>query len=145
MSELKGAAIELDVAGEPTGVVREGLMIFPDLRIPPDDLRRYYTQVIPGLWNARGYTSVYTLAPLDQLPVLRELAQSGATTLRYTIGLHADPGGRFLPPSFAGLPLPASVDPVWYRIAGIKVWVDSDVPMRGGAVNEPYAGTAYAP
>jgi hypothetical protein len=96
--------------------------------------------VIPGLWNARGYTSVYTLAPLDQLPVLRELAQSGATTLRYTIGLHADPGGRFLPPSFAGLPFPASVDPVWYRIAGIKVWVDSDVPMRGGAVNEPYAG-----
>jgi predicted amidohydrolase YtcJ len=140
MSELKGAAIELNTAGEPTGVVREGLMIFPDLRIPPDDLMRYYTQVIPGLWNARGYTSVYTLAPLDQLPVLRELAQSGATTLRYTIGLHADPGGRFLPPSFAGLPFPASVDPAWYRIAGIKVWVDSDVPMRGGAVNEPYAG-----
>jgi len=139
MSELKGAAIELDADGEPTGVVREGLMIFPDLRIPPDDLRRYYTQVVPQLWNARGYTSVYTLAPLDQLPVLRELAQSGSTTLRYTIGLHADPGGRFLPPSFAGLPFPASVDPTWYRIAGIKVWIDSDVPMRGGAVIEPYA------
>jgi hypothetical protein len=27
-------------------------------------------------------------------------------------------------------------------MAGIKVWVDSDVPMRGGAVTVPYAGAA---
>lgn len=138
--ELKGAAIEFDADGEPTGVVREGIMIFPDLRIPAEDLRRYYTQVIPRMWNARGYTSVYTLAPLDQWPVLLELAQSGPASLRYTIGLHADPGGRFLPPAFDGLQFPSSVDPAWYRLAGMKVWVDSDVPMRGGAVTEAYAG-----
>jgi predicted amidohydrolase YtcJ len=140
MRELKGAAIDLDADGEPTGVVREGLMIFPDLRIPPDDLKRYYARAIPELWNAAGYTSVYTLAPLDQLPVLRELAQGSPTTLRYTIGLHADPGGRLLPASFAALKLSPTVDSTWYRVAGIKVWVDSDVPMRGGAVREPYAG-----
>lgn len=138
--ELKGAHIELDAEGEPTGVFQEGMMLFPDLRIPPADLRRYYSRVVPETWNARGYTSVYTLAPLDQWPVLRELAQGATTTLRYTIGLHADPGGRFIPASLDAFALPASVDPAWYRLAGIKVWVDSDVPMRGGAVSEPYAG-----
>jgi len=140
VSEMKGAHIELDDGGEPTGVFQEGMMLFPDLRIPPDDLRRYYSRVIPDTWNARGYTSVYTLAPLDQWPMLRELAEGAPATLRYTIGLHADPGGHFVPASLDPFALPASADPAWYRLAGIKVWVDSDVPMRGGAVSEPYAG-----
>jgi predicted amidohydrolase YtcJ len=140
VANLKGAHIELDADGEPTGVIQEGLAIFPDRRIPDDDLRRYYARVIPELWNAHGYTSAYTLAPLDQLAVLRELAQAGHASLRYTIGLHADPGGRFLPASFDALALPPFVDPEWYRIAGIKVWIDSDVPMRGGAVTQPYTG-----
>jgi predicted amidohydrolase YtcJ len=140
VSEMKGAHIELDAGGEPTGVFQEGMMLFPDLRIPPDDLRRYYSRVIPETWNARGYTSVYTLAPLDQWPMLRELAEGAPATLRYTIGLHADPGGHFVPASLDPFALPASADPAWYRLAGIKVWVDSDVPMRGGAVSEPYAG-----
>ena len=137
---MKGAHIELDADGEPTGVFQEGMMLFPDLRIPPADLERYYSRVIPETWNAHGYTSVYTLAPLDQWPVLRELAQGAPATLRYTIGLHADSGGRFIPAALDAFALPASVDPAWYRLAGIKVWVDSDVPMRGGAVSEPYAG-----
>jgi len=145
VAEMKGAHIELDADGEPTGVFQEGMMLFPDLRIPAEDLRRYYAQVVPQMWNARGYTSVYTLAPLDQWPVLRELAQGAPTTLRYTIGLHADPGGRFIPAGLEAFALPASVDPAWYRLAGIKVWVDSDVPMRGGAVIEPYAGDPGAP
>jgi predicted amidohydrolase YtcJ len=144
VAEVKGARIELDAGGEPTGVIQEGMMLFPDLRVPPADLRRYYSSVIPQMWNARGYTSVYTLAPLDQWPVLRELAQGAPTTLRYTIGLHADPGGRFIPAALDALALPASADPAWYRLAGIKVWVDSDVPMRGGAVVEPYAGDGEA-
>lgn len=141
---FKGAHIELDADGEPTGVVQEGMMLFPDLRIPPGDLMRYYRDVIPRMWNAHGYTSVYTLAPLDQWPVLRELALGAPTTLRYTVGLHADPGGRLLPASFDGLGFAPSTDPAWYRMAGIKVWVDSDVPMRGGAVSEPYAGDPQA-
>ena len=144
VGEVRGAHVELDGDGEPTGVIREGMMLFPDLRIPADDLRRYYARVVPAMWNARGYTSVYTLASLDQWPVLRELAQGAPTTLRYTIGLHADPGGRYLPATLDALALPASVDPAWYRLAGIKVWVDSDVPMRGGAVSEPYAGDPHA-
>jgi predicted amidohydrolase YtcJ len=140
VAEMKGAHLELDADGEPTGVFQEGMMLFPDLRIPPADLERYYTRVIPEKWNAHGYTSVYTLAPLDQWPVLLELARRAPTTLRYTIGLHADPGGRFIPAALDAFALPASVDPAWYRLAGIKVWVDSDLPMRGGAVSEPYVG-----
>ncbi len=142
MSELKGAHIELDADDEPTGVVREGLAIFPDQRIPDDDLRRYYSSVIPQMWSAHGYTSVYALVPLNQLGVLKELAQGQPATLRYTIAIHADPAGRFLPAALDGLVLAPGVDPAWYRLAGIKVWVDSDVPMRGGAVTVPYAGEA---
>ena len=142
MRELKGAQIELDADGEPTGVIREGLAIFPDQRIPDDDLRRYYSSVIPQMWNAHGYTSAYAIAPLNQLGVLKALAHGRPTTLRYTIAVHADPAGRLLPAALEGLAFAPTVDPAWYRLAGIKVWVDSDVPMRGGAVTAPYAGEA---
>ena len=140
MRELKGAYIELDANNEPTGVIREGLAIFPDQPIPDDDLRRYYSSVIPQMWNAQGYTSVYAIAPLNQLAVLKEVAQGSPTTLRYTVAVHADPGGRFLPAKLDGLAFAPGTDPTWYRMAGVKVWVDSDVPMRGGAVSVPYAG-----
>ncbi|MBI5505169.1 MAG: amidohydrolase [Deltaproteobacteria bacterium] len=140
MHELKGARIGLDAQGEPTGVIQEGMVIFPDLRIPDQDLRRYYAKVIPEQWNAHGYTSVYAITPLQEMGVLRELATQDAPTLRYTIAVFTDPGGKFLPPSFEGLSLPSGSDANWYRVAGVKVWADSDVPMRGGAVSEPYAG-----
>lgn len=140
MGELKGAHIVLDDQGEPTGVIQEGLAIFPDLRIPDADLRRYYGHVIPETWNAQGYTSVLAIAPLHELKAIKELAAQAPATLRYTVAIFTDPGGRFLPATFDALPFPAAVDPAWYRFGGIKVWIDSDVPMRGGAVMEPYAG-----
>jgi len=140
-SEIKGAQVELDAAGEPTGVVREGMGIFPDRRIPDADLREYYLRDIPAMWNANGYTSVYAITPLPELGVIRQIAAGEApTTLRYTIAVFTDPGGRLLPPAFDALAFPPSVSPEWYRFAGVKVWVDSDVPMRGGAVTAPYAG-----
>jgi predicted amidohydrolase YtcJ len=140
MPSLKGARILLDAQGEPTGVIQEGMSLFPDLRIPEADLQRYYAESIPKLWNARGYTSVYAITPLPELAVVKELAARGPTTLRYAFAVFTDPGGKFLPKVFDALPFAATVDPTWYRFGGIKVWVDSDVPMRGGAVSEPYAG-----
>ncbi len=140
-SELKGAHIDLDADGEPTGVVKEGMGLFPDRRIPDADLREYYAHDIPALWNSNGYTSVYALAPLPELAVLRQLAaEQGPATLRYTVAVFTDPGGRLLPPAFDGMAFPASADADWYRFGGVKVWVDSDVPMRGGALTAPYAG-----
>lgn len=138
---LRGAEIELDASGAPDGVIREGLAIFPDRIIPPDDLRRYYTEVIPATWNARGYTSMLALAPLPELPVIQQVAVTQAQArMRYTFALFADPAGRYLPAELDGIRLPPQADPAWYRVAGIKVWADSDVPMRGGAVSEPYVG-----
>ncbi len=140
-SEMKGAHVELDAASEPTGVVKEGMGIFPDRRIPDSDLREYYAHDIPALWNANGYTSVYAIAPLPELAVIRQLAaERGPTSLRYTVAVFTDPGGHLLPPSFEGMAFPPSVGADWYRFGGVKVWVDSDVPMRGGALTAPYAG-----
>lgn len=139
---LKGAFIDLDEQGEPTGVVREGMSIFPDRLIPEQDLLRYYARSIPERWNAQGYTSVYAMTPLPEMAALKTVAKQGPTTLRYTVAVFTDPGGKFLPAAFDGLPFAPDVDRAWYRFGGIKVWVDSDVPMRGGAVKEPYAGPA---
>ncbi len=142
-AERRGAQIELDAAGEPTGVLREALAIFPDALIPPTDLERYYLHDIPAMWNAQGYTSVYAITPLPELAVLKDIAAThGPTTLRYTVAVFTDPGGRLLPERFDGLAFPVGTDAGAYRFGGVKVWVDSDVPMRGGAVTQPYAGPA---
>lgn len=142
MSSLAGAHIVLDDHGEPTGVFQEGMALFPDRRIPDDDLRAYYGEVIPRTWNAQGYTSIYALAPLPEIAVIRERAAKGPVALRYTFGVFTDPGGKLLPKTYEALTMPAGVDPSWYRFSGVKVWVDSDLPMRGGAVTQAYAGPA---
>jgi len=49
------------------------MVIFPDLRIPDQDRRSYYAEVIPEKWNAYAYTSVYAIPPLQELPVLKVL------------------------------------------------------------------------
>jgi hypothetical protein len=140
-SEMKGAHIDLDADGEPTGVVKEGMGIFPDRRIPDADLREYYAHDIPELWNANGYTSVYAIAPLPELAVIRQLAADPRpTSLRYTVAVFTDPGGHLLPPAFDGMAWPPSVGTDWYRFGGVKVWVESDVPMKGGALTAPYEG-----
>ena len=141
MRELKGAYIELDADGEPTGVIREGLSIFPD-RTTDDDLRRYYSSVIPQMWNARGYTSMYALAPLNQLGVLKALAQAAPTTMRYTSAFTPIPqagscrrhstGSRSRPPwTRHGIGSPAS-----------RCGSTATCRCAGGAVTVPYAGEA---
>jgi hypothetical protein len=140
-SEMKGAHIDLDAGGEPTGVVKEGMGLFPDRRIPDADLREYYAHDIPALWNANGYTSVYAIAPLPELAVIRQLAADPhPASLRYTVAVFTDPGGHLLPTDLEGMALPPSVGTEWYRFGGVKVWVDSDVPMKGGALTAPYEG-----
>jgi len=142
MRILRGAHIVLDAQGVPTGVVQEPMGVFPDVRIPPDDLRRYYEDVIPQNWNAQGYTSVLAITPLAELPVIKEVAARTAPTLRYTLAYFTDPGGKLLPASFDAMKFPAGVDPIRFRFGGVKIWVDSDLPMMGGALRQPYAGTA---
>jgi predicted amidohydrolase YtcJ len=135
MGELKGAHIVLDDQGDPTGVIQEGMAIFPDLRIPDADLRRYYGHVIPQTWNAQGYTSIYAIAPLHELKAVKELAAQAPATLRYTVAIFTDRAASSCRRHSTRCRF-ADVDPVWYRFAGIKVWIVATL-MRGGAVMEP--------
>lgn len=136
----RGALIELDGSGNPTGVIREGGPLAPDIRLPADLLQRYEMEDIPNLMLPLGYTSINNIMALPNYAAVRDMAISGKhPKIRNSITVFADSGGHHLPANLEALKLPASVDPAWYRFAGIKIWADGDVPVRTGYVFDHYA------
>ena len=142
MKELKGAVIDTDEHGEPNGVLHEAMALTPGRDYGEDVLRRWYATDIPELWNSHGYTSVMAITPQNQFETIKSIAEGGGhATLRYTFAVSADPAGTLLPPSYERFRMPESADPEWYRFAGVKLWVDGDVPAKGGYTWHPYCGS----
>ena len=136
-----GVHVDYDANGEPTGVLQEPMSIFPFIKVPDADLRRYFVDDTPKMWNAQGYTSILAIVPAWEFTTISDLANNHTPLkLRYTFVAVADPAGQFIPHNFKTLAFPSTVDANWYRFGGIKVWVDSDIPIKGGAVSEPYPG-----
>ena len=139
-AEQRGALIELDAAGQPTGLIREGAPLAPDIHLPTALVQRYEMEDIPKLLLPLGYTSINDIMALPNYAAVRELALSGRhPKIRMAITVFADSGGHHLPADLAALKLPASVDPDWYRFAGIKIWADGDIPVRTGYLIGHYA------
>ena len=140
VANLRGALIELDPQGNPTGVIREGTPLSPDIRLPAEVLQRYEQEDIPNLMLPLGYTSINNIMALPNYAAVRDMAIAGKRPkLRTSITVFADSGGHHLPQDLEALKLPASVDPAWYRFAGIKIWADGDVPVRTGYLFGHYA------
>lgn len=141
MKELKGAVVELDDSGEPTGMLLEAIALVPGRNFSDDVLNEMYTKDIPEFWNSRGYTSVLAITPQTHFDQLKKISADGAHgSLRYCFAVNADPGGTLLPPTYGRFHLPETADSAWYRFAGVKLWVDGDVPAKGGYIYEPYCG-----
>lgn len=137
----RGALIELDGDGNPTGVIHEGGPLAPDIRLPDKLIQQYEMEDIPQLMLPLGYTSITNIMALPNYPAVRKLAISGKhPPIRNSIVVFADSGGHHLPQDLAALKLPTSVDPAWYSFAGIKIWADGDVPVRTGFLFGHYAG-----
>lgn len=140
IANLRGALIELDPQGNPTGVIREGAPLAPDIRLPAEMLERFEQEDIPNLMLPLGYTSINNIMALPNYAAIRNLAIAGKRPkVRTSITVFADSGGHHLPKDLESLKLPASVDPAWYRFAGIKIWADGDVPVRTGYLFGHYA------
>lgn len=140
LANVRGALIDLDSDGNPTGVIREGGPLSPDIRLPSELLQRYEMEDIPNLMLPLGYTSINNIMALPSYGAVRELAISGKhPKIRNSITVFADSGGHHLPKDLEALKLPDSVDPAWYRFAGIKIWADGDVPVRTGYLFGHYA------
>jgi hypothetical protein len=141
MPHHKGAHIDLDESGEPTGVIHEAFSLFPDRQVPPADEYRYLTEEIPAFFLSRGVTSILSLSPAPDFKSIRQVASEGRRVpLRYSFGVFADPGGKALPATFDKFLMPEQANPEWFRLAGVKIWLDGDVPVRTGYVYDSYQG-----
>lgn len=141
MKQLKGAVIELDEQGEPTGMLHEPMALVPGRNFSDEVLHQMYTRDIPEFWNSRGYTSLLAITPQAHFEQLKKISADGAhASLRYGFAVNADPAGTLLPPTYGGFHLPQTADSAWYRFVGVKLWVDGDVPAKGGYVYQPYCG-----
>lgn len=136
-----GGIVQFGADGEPTGDVIEAEGDVPD-HPSAADVTMYYTQAIPDIWNANGFTSVNAITMAEMLPVLNAVATSknAPRRLRFTVPVWTDPAGKFLPADLTTLGVAKGADPAFFRTGGVKAWVDGEVDARTGAVYQPYCG-----
>ena len=137
-----GATVMLDKKGNPTGVVADAMA---NIRVAPtpEEAERYYTTGIPEFWNRQGFTSILAITPAAALPVLKKVAASEThPSLRFTLAVWTSANGQDMPENLSAFTLPANVEASWYRLGGIKAWVDGENDARTGYMYQPYLGHA---
>jgi predicted amidohydrolase YtcJ len=135
-----GGSVLLGKDGEPTGVLTDAQSDVPDIPAPAE-LERYYSGDIEKFWNRYGFTSVMAITPAPAIPVLQKVsATRKKPTLRYTIAVWTSSNGEDMPEDLSRFEMPATADPVFYRFAAIKDWVDGENDCRTGYMYEKYLG-----
>ncbi|MYL84962.1 amidohydrolase family protein [Desulfovibrio aerotolerans] len=135
-----GATVVLGPDKEPTGVVLDSQS---DIPTNPTlaNLTDAYTSGIQDLWNRNGFTSVLAITPAAALPVLQQIAATGAKPhLRYTVSVWTASNAQNMPEDLRPFAMPEGADPAWYRFAAIKDWVDGENDARSGYMCEHYLG-----
>ncbi|MPY57871.1 amidohydrolase [Streptomyces spongiae] len=152
-----GGVIDVDGAGEPTGILREaaGRLVQAALPSPTVAQRRQAIQNVIRELHARGITS-YTepgLGPggagtlfgglsTDNWTAYAELAEAGELDARVSVLLLPAPMGGSaddLRKGLAELRRPESADPRVLRAIGVKIFADGVPPNRTAWMKEPYA------
>jgi predicted amidohydrolase YtcJ len=129
----------LGADGQPSGVLVDGGAALPSMP-GPDVLKQYYATGIPDFWKANGFTSVLAITPAEALPVLQAVASEGPTDIRYTTSVWTGMNDDGMPTSLDTFAMPAAADPDYYRLGGIKIWMDGENDARTGLMYEPYLG-----
>ncbi|MEI7751111.1 MAG: amidohydrolase [Candidatus Omnitrophota bacterium] len=135
-----GGSVILDKDGEPTGVLTDAQADVPTTPTVAQ-LEQYYTKDLQEFWNAHGFTSVLAITPAAALPVLQKIAgMKVQPTIRYTTSVWTSANGEDMPEDLSKFRMPQSADPAWYRLGGIKVWIDGENDCRTGYMYGPYVG-----
>ncbi len=135
-----GGSVIVDEHGEPTGVLTDAQADVPTTPTLAQ-LEQYYTKDLQEFWNAHGFTSVLAITPAAALPVLQKIAgMKVQPTIRYTTSVWTSANGEDMPEDLNKFRMPPSADPAWYRLGGIKVWIDGENDCRTGYMYGPYVG-----
>lgn len=135
-----GGSVILDKDGYPTGVLTDSMA---DVPFTPavSQLVKYYSKDIQEFWNQQGFTSLLAITPAQALPVLQKIAgERTKPTLRFTASVWSAANGSDIPEDLAGYKMPKTADPAWYRLGGIKAWIDGENDCRTGFMYERYEG-----
>ncbi|GIH73011.1 amidohydrolase [Sphaerimonospora thailandensis] len=152
-----GGVIDVDAAGEPTGLLREGAMSLVQRHLPPAtvELRKQAIRSAVAALHAEGITS-YTepgLGPggveilggglsTESLEAYVELARAGELDARVRVLLLPAPMGGSAADVTAGLrdlaAIPSEVDPELLAVIGVKIFADGVPPNETAWMHEAY-------
>lgn len=116
-----GGTIELDAAGEPTGILRGAAVALVTAVIPPISFEQRLTQVRAVLAEAgaAGVTTIQDITSAQQLAAYRELQRRGELTARIMIRPSLDNVVHA-----AALGISEGIGDDWLKFIGYKAWVD---------------------
>ncbi len=133
---LDNPGIDRDIkTGEPTGILREIPIDIQKFQSDEDD---FSTVLMEGcrFANSVGITSIHENLYNQQLPFIAtylRLRQRGELTVRIYLNLEAK-----LLDLLAGLGAPTGLGDDYFRLGGVKVFIDGSIGAQTAAISEPY-------
>ena len=139
---VAGGVVEVDDAGEPTGVLKENANALVDRILPQPDATERYGSAVAGQKEAwtRGITAIGDLdnfagtIPLEAFERMRDRGELG---MRVHVGL---PFARL--DEAIALGLRTGFGDEWLRVGPLKIFTDGALGSQTAALEEPYEGTA---
>jgi predicted amidohydrolase YtcJ len=136
---MGGAVIEVDSAGEPTGVISELDKVLP-LPQPDDDaLRREIRDGAKDLFTRFGVTTIGEISEtLTGLEMMDDLIRSNELPIRFSVFLWAPGTMAFEEAIDWERHLKLQSDPHWMDVRGVKMFADGGYSARNAAARTPY-------
>jgi len=136
MPNPAGGIIDRDVAGEPTGILRENAVDLVSRAIPSLELNDYVNAALTACQQAleAGLTSVHCITSSAlELKALLKLKEEGRLPLRFYILIPSEQLSAAV-----ALGLRSGFGDEWVRIGGVKIFTDGSLGARTAALEAPY-------
>jgi predicted amidohydrolase YtcJ len=136
-----GGVIEMDAAGEPTGLLKENANALVDRVLPQPDADERYELAVAGQREAwkRGLTAIGNLdsfAGTIPLAAFERMRNSGELGIRVHQGLPFARADEAI-----ALGLRTGYGDEWLRVGPLKIFTDGALGSQTAALEEPYEGS----
>jgi predicted amidohydrolase YtcJ len=136
---MGGAVIEVDSAGQPTGVISELDKVLPLPEPDEDALRREIREGAEGLFTKFGVTSIGEISEsLTGLAMMDDLIRSDELPIRFSVFLWTPGTMDFEAALDWESHLKLQSGPQWMDVRGVKMFADGGYSARNAAARTPY-------
>lgn len=144
VKDVAGGEIVRDAKGELTGLLKDNAMPLVGAKMPPpsDEMNDRALSAAMKFVNAQGVTTIHNMGTWEQLEVMARAWRNGAATTRMYAVVPLDSWERLKQTVEARTYGAEGHGDNWFRVGGLKGFVDGSLGSHTAAFHEPFSDAA---